>query len=142
MTSLWRGMATMAQSAGREVVITRGRGATIWDREGNEYLDATASLWYCNVGHGRSEIADAIARQLERIESFHTFDVYANEPAPRARRADRGHRADARRARVLHAGRRIRRGRLGLQDRAALLVGASDGRRRRSSWRGVTRITA
>jgi putrescine---pyruvate transaminase len=81
MTHLWRGMATMAQSAGREIVIARGRGATIWDREGNEYLDATASLWYCNVGHGRPEIARAITRQLERIESFHTFDVYANEPA-------------------------------------------------------------
>ena len=141
MTSLWRGMATMAQSAGREVVITRGRGATIWDREGNEYLDATASLWYCNVGHGRSEIADAIARQLERIESFHTFDVYANEPALELaeRIAAIAPMPDARVFFTPGGGSDA-------VDSACKIARRywrpSDGRRRRSSWRGVTRITA
>lgn len=81
MTALWRGMANMRQSAGHEIVIVRGHGSTVWDRQGRPYLDATASLWYCNVGHGRPEIAHAIAEQLGRIEAFHTFDVYANEPA-------------------------------------------------------------
>jgi len=71
----------MKQTGGREVVIVRGQGTTVWDRDGNAYLDGTASLWYCNVGHGRREIADAITAQLGRIESFQTFDVYANEPA-------------------------------------------------------------
>jgi len=71
----------MKQTGGREVVIVRGEGTTVWDRDGKAYLDATASLWYCNVGHGRREIADAITAQLGRLESFQTFDVYANEPA-------------------------------------------------------------
>ena len=81
MTRLWRGMANMARSQDNEVVIVRGQGSRVWDRDGNEYLDATASLWYANVGHGRPEIADAVARQMERLAAFHTFDVYANEPA-------------------------------------------------------------
>lgn len=81
MTTLWRGMANMARSHDREIVIVRGEGVRVWDRDGNEYLDATASLWYANVGHGRAEIARAVADQMERLAAFHTFDVYANEPA-------------------------------------------------------------
>ena len=81
MHHLWRGMANMAQSGGKETVIVRGSGATVWDADGNEYIDATASLWYANVGHGRREIADAVAAQLATLEAFHTFDVYATQPA-------------------------------------------------------------
>src|SRR4051794_19657696 len=32
-------------------VIARGEGALVWDRDGNEYVDAMASLWYCAAGH-------------------------------------------------------------------------------------------
>ena len=41
-------------------VIQRGQGALVWDADENEYVDAMASLWYCAVGHGRTEIADAV----------------------------------------------------------------------------------
>ena len=44
-----------------ELVLIRGEGAWIEDDDGRRYLDATAGLWYCNVGHGRAEIADAAA---------------------------------------------------------------------------------
>ena len=46
------------------VDIVRGDGALLWDDDGNEYVDAMASLWYCAVGHGRQEIADASATQV------------------------------------------------------------------------------
>jgi adenosylmethionine-8-amino-7-oxononanoate aminotransferase len=65
------------------VDIVRGEGATVWDAEGNRYVDALASLWYCQVGHGRAEIADAVGRQMRRIEAFHTFEMFTNEPAER-----------------------------------------------------------
>ena len=81
MTSLWRGMTNMAQTRDREVVIVKGQGVHLWDREGREYLDGTASLWYCNIGHGRTEMIDAVTAQMRKLEAFHTFDVYANEPA-------------------------------------------------------------
>ena len=32
----------------------------MWDRDGRRYIDGMASLWYCNVGYGRVEIADAV----------------------------------------------------------------------------------
>jgi putrescine---pyruvate transaminase len=63
------------------VTIVRGEGAVVWDDEGREYIDAVASLWYCNVGHGRAEIVDAVAGQMRRLEAFHTFERFTNEAA-------------------------------------------------------------
>ena len=53
----------------------------LWDRDGNEYIDAMASLWYCNVGHGRSEIADAVASQMRELETYSCFDPFTNPMA-------------------------------------------------------------
>jgi putrescine---pyruvate transaminase len=63
------------------VDIVAGEGAEVTDAQGNEYIDALGSLWYCNVGHGRTEIADAVASQMRRLEVFHTFDRFTNPPA-------------------------------------------------------------
>ena len=60
-----------------EFVVTRGDGAWIWDIGGRRYLDATAGLWFTNVGHGRTEIADAVAQQIGRIAAYSTFGDYA-----------------------------------------------------------------
>ena len=62
-------------------VIVEGSGATVRDAQGREYVDAMASLWYCNVGHGRREIVDAVATQMRRLAAFHTFERFSNEPA-------------------------------------------------------------
>src|SRR5262245_43098759 len=63
----------MAAVRGNEIVLERGEGVWLWDDRGNRYLDASASLWYCNVGHGRAEIADAVASQLRELEAYSTF---------------------------------------------------------------------
>jgi adenosylmethionine-8-amino-7-oxononanoate aminotransferase len=63
------------------VTIVRGKGALVFDDRGRRYVDAMASLWYCNVGHGRAEIADAVATQLRTLAAYHTFDRFTNEPA-------------------------------------------------------------
>ncbi len=62
-------------------VIARGDGALIWDTDGNEYVDGMASLWYCAAGHGRSEIAAAVAAQLETIAAYSCFEPFSNLPA-------------------------------------------------------------
>lgn len=80
-TRLWHPFADMAKVDGAEVVVARGDGVWIWDDQGNRYLDATASLWYANVGHGRTEIADAVAEQMHTLEAYSTFGEFANEPA-------------------------------------------------------------
>jgi adenosylmethionine-8-amino-7-oxononanoate aminotransferase len=66
-----------AVQAGGEFVIARGDGAYVWDAEGRRYVDATAGLWFTNVGHGRTEIADAVAQQIGRIAAYSTFGDYA-----------------------------------------------------------------
>lgn len=73
-----------ARPAASEFIdIVRGEGAAVWDAEGNRYVDAMASLWYCQVGHGRAEIADAAAEQMRTLEAFHTFEMFTNPPAER-----------------------------------------------------------
>jgi adenosylmethionine-8-amino-7-oxononanoate aminotransferase len=74
MTSFWHGFASMDDlEASGEVSLVRGEGAYVWDDSGRRYLDATGGLWFCQVGHGRREIAEAVARQMRELEAFHTF---------------------------------------------------------------------
>lgn len=63
------------------ITIVGGEGARVFDKDGKSYVDALASLWYCNVGHGRREIADAVTAQMAQLACFHTFERFTNEPA-------------------------------------------------------------
>lgn len=60
------------------LVIERGDGVRVWDADGHEYIDAIASLWYVNVGWGRTEIADAVHRQMSKLPTYQTFGDHAN----------------------------------------------------------------
>jgi adenosylmethionine-8-amino-7-oxononanoate aminotransferase len=71
----------MGKVDGHEFVLVRGEGCRLWDADGEEYLDATAGLWFANVGHGRAEIADAVASQMRTLAAHHVFGDYANEHA-------------------------------------------------------------
>src|SRR5689334_16466578 len=62
-------------------LLERAEDVWVWDEQGRRYLDATASLWCANVGHGRPEIADAVARQLRTLDTYSTFADFANGPA-------------------------------------------------------------
>ncbi|NND76273.1 MAG: aspartate aminotransferase family protein [Ilumatobacter sp.] len=61
--------------------ITHGKGALVWDDTGHEMIDAMASLWYCNIGHGRGDMADAIAAQVRAVAAYSCFDPFTNAPA-------------------------------------------------------------
>jgi len=61
--------------------IVRGEGAFVFDERGKRYVDAMASLWYMNVGHGHPEMIESIARQLRKLASYHTYEPFSNEPA-------------------------------------------------------------
>jgi putrescine aminotransferase len=81
MTRFWHPFADMAAIEANGVLsLVRGRGSHVWDADGNRYLDATGGLWFCNVGHGRAEIADAADRQLRELASYHTFGDLTNPP--------------------------------------------------------------
>ena len=142
MTELWRGFANMAATKGREVVIAKGRGSTVWDDKGKSYLDSTASLWYMNVGYGRDEIADAVGAQLKELAAFHTFGPFANPPLLELADKVAELSATGRRRSLLHLRRRLRRRGHGRQARTPLLDAPWAARRSRSSSRASTATTA
>ena len=78
---LLHAFAPPAKAEADFVNIVRGEGSLLWDDAGNEYVDGLASLWYCQVGHGRTEIVDAVAEQMRRLEAYNIFDPFTNEPA-------------------------------------------------------------
>jgi adenosylmethionine-8-amino-7-oxononanoate aminotransferase len=82
-TRLWHPFADMGSVRSSELVIERGEDVWVWDSGGRRYLDGTASLWYANVGHGRPEIAAAVAAQMAKLETYSAFGDFATEPARR-----------------------------------------------------------
>lgn len=60
-------------------VMASGSGIRVRDVNGKEYLDGMAGLWCVNLGYGRREISDAIARQSERLSFFHTFNGMSSD---------------------------------------------------------------
>jgi adenosylmethionine-8-amino-7-oxononanoate aminotransferase len=67
----------------------RAEGAVIWDAAGRRYLDAAGGAIVVGVGHGRTEIADALAKQASAIAFAHgtvftsdALEAYADELAP------------------------------------------------------------
>jgi putrescine---pyruvate transaminase len=77
----WHPFADMGAVRHDELVLERGEDVWVWDRDGRRYLDATASLWYANVGHGRPEIAVAVAEQMAKLEAYSAFGDFASAPA-------------------------------------------------------------
>ena len=54
-------------------VISRAEGPYVFDADGNQFIDGIGGLWCVNVGHGRQEIIQAIATQLEKLDYYSTF---------------------------------------------------------------------
>jgi adenosylmethionine-8-amino-7-oxononanoate aminotransferase len=82
MNRLWHPFADMSAIVrDGEFVIVRGEGAYVFDDSGRRYLDATAGLWFCNVGYGRVSIAAAVERQLRDMPAYSGFGDFANQPA-------------------------------------------------------------
>ncbi len=60
-------------------IIKTAEGAHIEDREGQRWLDGFAGLYCVNVGYGRREIADAIARQAQELAYYHAYVGHGTE---------------------------------------------------------------
>jgi len=80
-TRLWHPFADMHAVRSGEFAIVAGEGVHVTDDQGRRYLDATASLWCVNVGHGRQELAEAAREQMSRLATYSTFAAFANPPA-------------------------------------------------------------
>jgi len=106
------------------IYVDRGAGSHVWDVDGNEYIDFVAGLWFVNVGHGRTEIADAVAEQealaLEDEDTEHgeLVDALADDVPPHHLGDEVVASADRRplHHRVVRGLRRQRQGAQGVHD--------------------------
>jgi adenosylmethionine-8-amino-7-oxononanoate aminotransferase len=57
-------------SAADVPIMVRGEGAYVWDDSGKRYLDALSGLYTSQIGHGRTELGEAAARQMGELEFF------------------------------------------------------------------------
>jgi adenosylmethionine-8-amino-7-oxononanoate aminotransferase len=81
MTDFWHPFADMgAVTQTGALTIVRGEGAYVYDADGRRYFDSSGALWYCNVGHGRAELAEAGAAQMKAIAAFSNFADLSTEP--------------------------------------------------------------
>ena len=62
----------MAQTfAKRDCTLTKGKGALVWDINGNEYIDCTGSYGVAVVGHCHPKVVEAVQKQVEKLIACH-----------------------------------------------------------------------
>lgn len=69
------------QEHGAKIIVEKGEGIYVTDKNGNVFIDAMSSLWNVNVGHGREELAEAAAEQMKKLAFSSTFSTFSHEPA-------------------------------------------------------------
>jgi len=51
----------------RDVVLVKGKGARVWDDQGNEYIDMAAGISVANIGHANDKVVEAISKQAATL---------------------------------------------------------------------------
>lgn len=64
---------------GDPTIVAGGKGIRIQDTTGRSYLDGFAGLYCVNIGYGRTEVAEAIARQAYKMAYYHTYAAHTTE---------------------------------------------------------------
>lgn len=78
--NLWLHFSPQPQRNEDLPMIVRGEGAYVYDDAGRRYLDGLAGLFVAQVGHGRRELAEAMALQASELAFFPLWS-YANKPS-------------------------------------------------------------
>jgi adenosylmethionine-8-amino-7-oxononanoate aminotransferase len=75
---LWMHFTRMGAYKDADIpIIVRGEGSYVFDDKGKRYLDGLSALFCVNAGHGRKEIGEAAAKQIEEL-AFYTNWSYAH----------------------------------------------------------------
>ncbi|SFK26769.1 aminotransferase [Bradyrhizobium sp. Gha] len=64
---------------GEPTIIETGKGIRIEDARGNQLIDGFAGMYCVNVGYGRAEVAEAIARQAYRLAYYHCYSAHTTD---------------------------------------------------------------
>ncbi len=65
----------------RHVILARGEGSRVWDIEGRDYVDLSAGIAVCGLGHCDPDLVAALAEQAGKL--WHTSNVFYSEPPVR-----------------------------------------------------------
>ncbi|MBK7252172.1 MAG: aspartate aminotransferase family protein [Gammaproteobacteria bacterium] len=75
LEAFWMPFTANRQFKAEPRLLARARGMHYWTPEGRQILDGVAGLWCVNAGHGRREISEAVARQLEVMDYAPPFQM-------------------------------------------------------------------
>ncbi|MDA9537155.1 hypothetical protein ACM41_13230 [Bradyrhizobium sp. CCBAU 21362] len=64
---------------GDPTIVAGGKGIRIEDAQGRSYIDGFAGLYCVNIGYGRTEVAEAIARQAYKLAYYHSYAAHTTE---------------------------------------------------------------
>lgn len=62
----------------RDMVLDYGKGARVWDTDGNEYIDLGAGIAVCSLGHQEPDMVEALTNQAKKL--WHTSNIFFTEP--------------------------------------------------------------
>ncbi|HVY81726.1 MAG TPA: aspartate aminotransferase family protein [Steroidobacteraceae bacterium] len=75
LEAYWMPFTANRQFKASPRLLEKARGMHYWTPDGRQILDAVAGLWCVNAGHGRREITEAVARQLETLDFAPAFQM-------------------------------------------------------------------
>jgi beta-alanine--pyruvate transaminase len=75
MQPFWMPFTANRQFKAAPRLVSRAEGMYYFTPEGRQVLDGSAGLWCVNAGHGRKEISEAVARQIQEMEYAPLFNM-------------------------------------------------------------------
>jgi beta-alanine--pyruvate transaminase len=75
LEAFWLPFTANRQFKAKPRLLAKASGMHYWTPEGRQILDAVAGLWCVNAGHGRREITQAVASQLETLDYAPPFQM-------------------------------------------------------------------
>jgi acetylornithine/N-succinyldiaminopimelate aminotransferase len=63
----------------RDMILDHGKGAVVWDMDGNDYVDLGAGIAVCGLGHQDPDLLKALTKQAQKL--WHTSNIFYTEPA-------------------------------------------------------------
>lgn len=65
------------------LILERGKGIYVWDKDGKEYIEGLAGLWCTALGFGEEALVEAATEQLNKLPYYHLFGDKSQAPAIR-----------------------------------------------------------
>ncbi len=75
LEAFWMPFTANRQYKDAPRLLAHAKGMHFWTADGRQILDGTAGLWCVNAGHGREQISQAVARQLQTLDYAPAFQM-------------------------------------------------------------------